>query len=163
MLQATPVRRCEAWPSTSYGPSETDGNQNHDYLAICSSWRSARNRRCVKLSRRSGSSQCTSRVMASMFSKPSVQLLSSCGIQSLSFRQGLLCDVAGTRSRSIAVSGQRRVEEAQGVEDVQERGLDVEFQEEGLSERDEEGLGEERMASMVRQPVQVSNNLFMST
>ncbi len=101
--------------------------------------------------------------MASMFSKASVQLLSSCGIQSLSFRQGLLCDVAGTRSRSIAVSGQRRVEEAQGVEDVQERGLDVEFQEEGLSERDEEGLGEERMASMVRQPVQVSNNLFIST
>ena len=61
------------------------------------------------------------------------------------------------------VSGQRRVEEAQGVEDVQDRGLDVEFQEEGLSERDEEGLGEERMASMVSQPVQVSNNLYLST
>lgn len=100
--------------------------------------------------------------MACMFPKASAQLLSSCGIQSLSFRQGLLCDVAGTRSRSIVVSGQRRVEEAQGVEDAQERGLDVEFQEEGLSQRDEEGLGEERMASMVKQPVQAERGVPMN-
>lgn len=150
MLQATPARRCEAWPSTSYGPSETDGNQNHEHLALCSSRRSARNRRCVKLSRRSGSSPCTSGVLACTFPKASVQLLSFCGIQSLSFRQGALCHVAGTRSRSIVVSGQRRDEEAQGVEDVQ-------------VDRDEGVLGEERMASMVGQPVQVSNNLFLAT